>query len=66
MKADLEGAISDYQQAVRLDAKDAGAYRELGTVWGEKGDVDNAIRYLSRAIELDPADAIAGATGRRP
>ena len=58
-KGDYERAIADFNEAIRLDPKDAAAYRNRGFAWKSKGDYDRAIADYNEAIRLDPKFAIA-------
>jgi len=58
-KGDLDGAIADYDQAIRHDPKYTTAYINRGNAWGTKRDVDRAIADLNEAIRLDPKNALA-------
>jgi tetratricopeptide (TPR) repeat protein len=49
-----QNAIRDLQNAISLNADDAGAYKELGNSYRNLGDYNNAIKYYSKAIELKP------------
>jgi tetratricopeptide (TPR) repeat protein len=49
--------MSDYNEAIRLDPKQANAYNNRGLVWHDKGDLDRAIGDHNEAIRLDPKDA---------
>ena len=42
-KGDLDGAIADFNRAIELDPKKAGAYTNRGSVRNAKGDLDGAI-----------------------
>jgi len=58
-KGDLDGAIADYDQAIRQDPKYTTAYINRGTAWNTKRDVDRAIADFNEAIRLDPKNALA-------
>jgi formylglycine-generating enzyme required for sulfatase activity/Tfp pilus assembly protein PilF len=58
-KGDLDHAIADYSEAIKLDPKDAVAYVNRGVAYRAKGDLDHAIADYSEAIKLDPKDAVA-------
>lgn len=51
---DLDHAIADFTEALRLNPKDALAYNNRGLAYNEKGDHEHAIADLTRAIEIDP------------
>ena len=59
---DLEAAFGLYVSALAYDPLNANAYVEMGDVAYAQQLYGSAIRYYSRAIELDPSDpkAIAG------
>ena len=46
----------DYTEAVRLNPKDATAYRNRGVSYEKKGDYDKSISDYSEAIRVHPAD----------
>jgi tetratricopeptide (TPR) repeat protein len=52
---DFDGAISDYNQALRLKSDYAEGYNDRGHSYYWKGEYDKAIADFSRAIELRPA-----------
>jgi lipoprotein NlpI len=54
---DLDRAIADLDQAIRLDPKDAGAYGNRGDAWRAKGDLDRAIADYDEAIRINPKNA---------
>ena len=51
---DFDGAIRDYNQALRLNPGYAEAYNDRGHAYYWKWDYDNAIADFTRAIELRP------------
>jgi tetratricopeptide (TPR) repeat protein len=53
-KGDLDRAIADYDQAIRIDPKNTRAYSVRGVAWAAKGDLDRAIADYYQAIRLDP------------
>ena len=58
-KGDLERAITDYNEAIRLDPKYADAYYNRAIAYKAKGDLDRAIADYNEAIRLNPNDALA-------
>src|SRR5262245_48317152 len=56
-KGELDRAIADYNEAIRLNPKDDLAYSSRGSAWAAKGDLDRAIADFNEAIRLDPKDA---------
>ena len=59
-KGDNDRAIADYNEAIRLDPKDATAYNNRGyRLSANKGDNDRAIADYDEAIRLDPKYAMA-------
>jgi serine/threonine protein kinase/cytochrome c-type biogenesis protein CcmH/NrfG len=51
---DLNGAIAEYREAIRLKPDHAGAHYELGLALGDKGDLNAAIAEHREAIRLNP------------
>ena len=57
MKAEYgHRAIADFNEAVRLDPRNAKAFYNRGSVWTFKGNFDQAIADYSAAIRLNPKD----------
>ncbi len=53
-KGDYDRAIQDYNGAIRLDEKSAGAFNGRGTAYFAKGDYDRALQDLNEAMRLNP------------
>jgi len=53
-KGDLDGALADFTEAIRLDPDDSLALSDRGVLWREKGDIDRAIADFTAAIGRDP------------
>ncbi|MBE0691071.1 MAG: tetratricopeptide repeat protein [Anaerolineae bacterium] len=56
---DLDGAIEDYTQAIRLNPNYAAAYNKRGIARKAKRDIDSAIADYDEAIRLNPTFAAA-------
>ncbi len=59
MKRDLDHAIADYDEAIRLQPSFALAFNNRGDARLAKGDVPRALADFDAAIKLDPKLAIA-------
>ncbi len=55
-KGQHDGAIADFDAAIRLDPKFGDAYYTRGNSWGFKFDPDRAIADYDAAIRLNPKD----------
>ncbi len=58
-KNDLDHAIADFNEAIRLDPKLAMAFLGRGIAFSDKGDNDRAIADFNEVIRLDPKFARA-------
>jgi serine/threonine protein kinase/Tfp pilus assembly protein PilF len=56
---DLDGAIAELEEAIRLEPKFPHAHNILGLVRQKQGNLDGAIAELEEAIRLDPKVAAA-------
>ena len=63
-KRELDAALSDLDEAVRLDPTYACAFNNRGRVYSFKRDYDRAIADYDKAIRLDPSLALAYGIGR--
>src|SRR6266513_1300259 len=52
-------ALSDCNQAIQLNAKNATAFHNRAAGYSAKGNYDRAIADLDQAIQLDPNNAIS-------
>lgn len=53
-KGDLDGAIKEFRQTVRINPNFVEAHNNLGAALERKGDLDGAIREYHQAIRIDP------------
>ena len=53
-KGDLDKALADFDEAVKLDPKSALTHVDRGAIYQAKGDLDRAIADYDEAIEIDP------------
>jgi tetratricopeptide (TPR) repeat protein len=58
-KGDLDRAIADYDEAIRLAPTLATTYNGRAAAWQAKGDLDRAIADYDEAIRLNPKYATA-------
>jgi tetratricopeptide (TPR) repeat protein len=52
-KGDVDGAMADCNQAIKLDPKFAGAYNNRGNIKLRKSDLNGAMSDYNQAIQLD-------------
>lgn len=53
----ISAAISDYQQAQKLNQDSADITRQLASLYAKKGDLQNTLTYLSATVSLEPTKA---------
>jgi len=53
-KHDVDGAIAEYREALRLNPGFAAAHNNLGSAYRDKHDVDGAIAEFREALRLEP------------
>jgi tetratricopeptide (TPR) repeat protein len=58
-EGDFDGAITDYNEAIRLRPDFTYTYLRRGIAYRRKGDLDRAIADYSKAIDIEPDDAAA-------
>ena len=58
-KHDLERAIADFDQAIRLDPKNGAAYDNRANALDARGDRDGALRDYTSALRLNPQNSYA-------
>jgi tetratricopeptide (TPR) repeat protein len=58
-KGELDRAIRDYDQAIRLNPQYALAFNNRGNAYNKKGEPDRAIQDFDEAIRLNPQSALA-------
>ncbi len=56
-KGDDNGALAEYQNALRLDADNLVAIRNIGRIYSQLDDQKQARVFLERAFEMNPSDA---------
>ena len=58
-KGDLDGAVADFDETIRLNPRNANAYTNRGNVRYSKGEFDGAISDYIEAIRMNPQFADA-------
>ena len=56
---EIDKAIADYTESIRLSPGEAIVYNNRGLAWGDKQEYDKAIADYTEAIRLDPEDETA-------
>ena len=54
MKGDLDKAIVDYTEVIRLDPNNVNAYTKLGVIFLEKGKLEKTIYFFTQFFKLSP------------
>jgi tetratricopeptide (TPR) repeat protein/S1-C subfamily serine protease len=54
-----QGALDDYNEAIKLNSNNNAAYSDRGTIRAELGDKQGAINDYNEAIKINPSDAKA-------
>ena len=62
---EFDKAITDYTEAIRIDARNVDAYVDRGDVWSALDEYDQAIADYTEAIRLDPGSVRAYVESRR-
>ncbi len=57
--SDVEEAIEEYKQAIRINPDDATAHTNLGVAYGSSGMYKEAIEACKQAIRINPDNAVA-------
>ena len=58
-KDDIDHAVADHDQAIKLDPKNSLAFNNRGNAYGAKREFDRAIADYDQAIKLNPKYAAA-------
>ena len=53
-QGDLNRAMADFNESMRIDPTYPAAYNNRGNTWYHRGDFDRAIADYNQAIQLDP------------
>jgi tetratricopeptide (TPR) repeat protein len=59
VKDDIDHAIADHDQAIKLDPKNSLAFNNRGNAYGAKREFDRAVTDYDQAIKLNPKYAAA-------
>jgi tetratricopeptide (TPR) repeat protein len=57
--AELDSALADFGQSIRLDPKFVEAYLNRSSAWAAKDNIDRAVAELTEAVKVDPDNATA-------
>lgn len=59
VKGEYDSAVSDFNEAIKLNPKDVSVYLSRGRAYSNKKDYDLAIEDYNKVIELNPKEAMA-------
>jgi Tfp pilus assembly protein PilF len=59
VQQDFEGALTDFGQALELDPEFADVIQSIAHVYEKLDDMDKALEYAKRAVEVNPDDFMA-------
>lgn len=59
LEDETERAEDDFQRVITLQPENASAYKMLGVIFQQKGDLDAALQYFDKAVRFAPDDAEA-------
>ena len=54
VRGNFDGAIKEYQKAIKIDSEDWTIWYNLGVCYGRKGEADLAISIYKKVIKLNP------------
>jgi tetratricopeptide (TPR) repeat protein len=57
LNSDVDEAVAEQQTILAKDPNNAKAYFALGTLSHFQGEIEQAMQYFQKSIELNPADA---------
>jgi tetratricopeptide (TPR) repeat protein len=58
-QGEINRAVADYNESMRIDPTYPAAYSNRGNVWFHKGEFDRAIADYTKAIQIDPKYGVA-------
>ena len=58
-RGDVDEAVKEYREALRIDPSDSRAHRELAAIYYHRDMLPEALEENKRAVELDPEFGIA-------
>lgn len=59
VKQDFDGALVDFARALELDPQYADVIQSIAHVYEKLDDMDKALEYAKRAVEVNPDDFMA-------